>query len=318
MKILANDGIAEGGKDILIEAGYSVETNFIPQDKLVDYINKEKIEILIVRSATKVRKDLIDACPDLKMVIRGGVGMDNIDVDYVKSKGIKVLNTPASSSQSVAELVMGHLFSSARFLKDSYRNMDKEDFKVLKKRYGKGVELRGKTLAIVGFGRIGQTLASYALGNGMNVVAVDFTVYTVNIKVKIGTTQEVTVPITTVTDLDAVLPKADFISLHVPKQPNGEAVIAAKQLSEMKSSAFIVNASRGGVINEEDLLNALNNQIIAGAALDVYENEPTPDKRLLSNTKIATSPHVGAATIEAQERIGDEIAHLVIENYGKH
>lgn len=315
IKILANDGIADSGLKTLTANGYTVITDFVEQDRLIDYINQEKIGILIVRSATKVRKDLIDACPELQMIIRGGVGMDNIDVDYARSKGKQVLNTPASSSQSVAELVMAHLFASARFLKDAYRNMDKEDFKLLKKKYGKGVELRGKTLLIVGFGRIGQSLASYALGCGMNVKAIDFTIYTVDVKVVIGNQQEVIVPITTSTDMHALLPESDFVSLHVPKQENGSAVIGEAEFKMMKSTAFIVNAARGGVVDEVELIKAIDSGMIAGAALDVYENEPTPNKDLLSNEKIANTPHIGAATMEAQSRIGDEIAEIIMNAF---
>lgn len=316
MKILANDGISTAGSKMLTAAGYTVITDTVAQENLITYMNQENIEILIVRSATKVRRETIDACPNLKMIARGGVGMDNIDVEYGRSKGLKVVNTPASSSQSVAELVMGHMFASARFLKDSYKNMESGDFKTLKKKYGKGMELRGKTLLIVGFGRIGQSLASYALGCGMDVVAVDFTVYTVNVNVKIGTAMEVDVPITTVTDLKTVLSNADFVSLHVPKQDDGSAVITMREIEMMKPTGIIVNAARGGVVNEEDLLDALNTGKLAGAAIDVFENEPTPNKELLSHPKIATTPHIGAATIEAQDRIGEELANIVITEYG--
>lgn len=317
MKILANDGISTAGSKMLTTAGYTVITDTVAQENLITYMNQENIEILIVRSATKVRRETIDACPNLKMIARGGVGMDNIDVEYGRSKGLKVVNTPASSSQSVAELVMGHMFASARFLKDSYKNMESGDFKTLKKKYGKGMELRGKTLLIVGFGRIGQSLASYALGCGMDVVAVDFTVYTVNVNVKIGTAMEVDVPITTVTDLKTVLSNADFVSLHVPKQDDGSAVITMREIEMMKPTAIIVNAARGGVVDEEDLLDALNAGKLAGAAIDVFENEPTPNKALLSHPKVATTPHIGAATIEAQDRIGEELANIVITEYGR-
>lgn len=317
MKILANDGISTAGSKMLTAAGYTVITDTVAQENLITYMNQENIEILIVRSATKVRRETIDACPNLKMIARGGVGMDNIDVEYGRSKGLKVVNTPASSSQSVAELVMGHMFASARFLKDSYKNMESGDFKTLKKKYGKGMELRGKTLLIVGFGRIGQSLASYALGCGMDVVAVDFTVYTVNVKVKIGTAMEVDVPITTVTDLKTVLSNADFVSLHVPKQDDGSAVITMREIEMMKPTGIIVNAARGGVVNEEDLLDALNTGKLAGAAIDVFENEPTPNKELLSHSKVATTPHIGAATIEAQDRIGEELANIVMTEYGR-
>src|SRR5690554_8021744 len=169
MRVLANDGISPSGREKLIKAGFDVVTEHIPQEKLVDYINQNNVAALCVRSATTVRKDLIDACPNLKFIGRGGVGMDNIDVDYARDKGITVANTPASSSQSVAELAMGSLYSLARSTFDSYKEMANEDgadFKGLKKKYSKGLELRGKTLLIIGFGRIGQSLASYALGSG--------------------------------------------------------------------------------------------------------------------------------------------------------
>ena len=164
MKVLANDGISQAGIEQLEKASYYVSTNKVEQEKLADHINKENIEVLLVRSATTVRKDLIDQCPSLKLIGRGGVGMDNIDVNYARGKGIHVINTPGASSQSVAELVMGHMFSISRSLNDSFKQMESGDFKTLKKKYGKGIELRGKTLAIVGFGRIGQNLAAYALG----------------------------------------------------------------------------------------------------------------------------------------------------------
>lgn len=317
MKVLANDGISDAGKKMLVDAGYEVITDKVAQEELAKAVNEQNIEIILVRSATTVRKEVIDACPGIKMIGRGGVCMDNIDVEYGRSKGVQVVNTPASSSQSVAELVMGHMFAAARFLNDAYKNMENGDFSALKKKYGKGIELRDKTLVIVGFGRIGQSLASYALGCGMDVIAVDFNAYTVDIKVKIGNGYEVTVPVTTVTDLKAILPKADFVSLHIPKQADGSAVIAKTEIELMKPSAFIVNAARGGVVNEADLLEALNSGRLAGAGLDVFENEPNPRKDLLSNAKIATTPHIGAATVEAQDRIGEELASIIINAFGR-
>lgn len=315
MKILANDGISAVGKNMLVEAGFEVITDKVEQAELINYVNANNIEVIIVRSATTVRKEVFDNCPSVKLVCRGGVGMDNIDVEYGRSKGVVIANTPASSSQSVAELVMGHMFSVSRFLNDSYKNMESGDFSALKKKYGKGTELRGKTIVIVGFGRIGQSLASYALGCGMKVIAVDFTVYTVDVTVFVGVDMKVPVSITTVTDLKSVLPNADFISLHVPKQADGSAVIGKEEFALMKSSAYIVNAARGGVVNEDDLLAALNENKIAGAAIDVFENEPTPKAELLSHSKIATTPHIGAATIEAQDRIGEELAQIVIKQF---
>lgn len=317
MKILANDGISSKGKELLIAAGFTVITDKVEQDQLAKTVNEQGIEMILVRSATTVRKEVIDACPDLKLIGRGGVGMDNIDVAYAREKGITVINTPASSSQSVAELVMGHLFSLSRFLQDSFKNMESGDFSSLKKKYAKGIELRGKTIGIIGFGRIGQSLASYALGAGMDVIAVDQFTTPVKISVTIGMNNNIDVEITPTTDLQSVLGKLDYISLHVPKQADGSAVITASEFSKMKKGVIIVNASRGGVIDENDLLVALEEGIIGGIALDVYENEPNPRKDLLNHSKIACTPHIGAATLEAQDRIGEELAQLIIGQFGK-
>jgi D-3-phosphoglycerate dehydrogenase len=317
MKILANDGISSKGKELLMAAGFTVITDKVEQDQLAKTVNEEGIEMILVRSATTVRKEVIDACPNLKLIGRGGVGMDNIDVAYAREKGITVINTPASSSQSVAELVMGHLFSLSRFLQDSFKNMESGDFSSLKKKYAKGIELRGKTIGIIGFGRIGQSLASYALGAGMDVIAVDQFTTPAKISVPIGLNNNIDVEITPTTDLQSVLGKLDYISLHVPKQADGSAVITASEFSKMKKGVIIVNASRGGVIDENDLLVALDEGVIGGIALDVYENEPNPRKDLLNHPKIACTPHIGAATLEAQDRIGEELAQLIIGQFGK-
>jgi D-3-phosphoglycerate dehydrogenase len=315
MKILANDGISSKGKELLMAAGFTVITDKVEQDQLAKTVNEQGIEMILVRSATTVRKEVIDACPNLKLIGRGGVGMDNIDVAYAREKGITVINTPASSSQSVAELVMGHLFSLSRFLQDSFKNMESGDFSSLKKKYAKGIELRGKTIGIIGFGRIGQSLASYALGAGMDVIAVDQFTTPVKISVPLGLNNNFDVEITPTTDLQSVLGKLDYISLHVPKQADGSAVITASEFSKMKKGVLIVNASRGGVIDENDLLVALDEGIIGGIALDVYENEPNPRKDLLNHPKIACTPHIGAATLEAQDRIGEELAQLIIGQF---
>ena len=317
MKILANDGISSKGKELLMAAGFTVITDKVEQDQLAKTVNEQGIEMILVRSATTVRKEVIDACPHLKLIGRGGVGMDNIDVAYAREKGITVINTPASSSQSVAELVMGHLFSLSRFLQDSFKNMESGDFSSLKKKYAKGIELRGKTIGIIGFGRIGQSLASYALGAGMDVIAVDQFTTPVKISVPLGLNNNFDVEITPTTDLQSVLGKLDYISLHVPKQADGSAVITSNEFSKMKKGVLIVNASRGGVIDENDLLVALDEGVIGGVALDVYENEPNPRKDLLNHPKIACTPHIGAATLEAQDRIGEELAQLIIGQFGK-
>ena len=317
MKILANDGISNLGKNLLENAGFTVITNKVNQEELASYIQAEQIPVLLVRSATTARKELIDQCRSLKLIGRGGVGMDNIDVAYAREKGLKVINTPASSSQSVAELVMGHLFATSRFLNDSYKNLETGDFSELKQKYGKGVELRGKTLGIIGFGRIGQSLASYALGTGMNVIAIDQFTNTVEVQVPIGTSQKVNVSITPTSDLASELSKMDYISIHVPKQADGSAVLGANEFQLMKKGVRIVNAARGGVVNESELIEALETGVVSYAALDVFENEPTPRKDLLSHSKIAVTPHIGAATIEAQDRIGEELAELIISEFGR-
>jgi len=318
MKILANDGISEEGKKALEVAGYTVITDKVDQAELANKINEENYEIVLVRSATTVRKEVIDACPGLKLIGRGGVGMDNIDVTYAREKGVKVINTPASSSQSVAELVMGQMFSISRFLHDSFKNIEHGDFNTLKKNYAKGIELRGKTLGIIGFGRIGQSLASYALAIGMKVKAIELQPR--EVEIELAEIQGYGIPkvnIQVESDWNNVIPYCDFISVHVPKQANGEAVIGEKEFSLMKKGVRLINAARGGVINETALLTAIENGIVSYTALDVFENEPTPNKQLLNHPKIAATPHIGAATLEAQDRIGLELANLIIENFGK-
>lgn len=316
MKILANDGISDEGKLALEKAGYIVVTDKVDQGDLINAVNENNYEVVLVRSATTVRKEVIDACPGLKLIGRGGVGMDNIDVNYAKEKGLTVINTPASSSQSVAELVMGQMFAISRFLHNSFKNMETGDFSKLKKDFAKGIELRGKTLGIIGFGRIGQSLASYALGCGMNVVAVDRTARLVEIPVLIGNGQTVTVNLTTTDSIEEVLPICDYISLHIPKQADGSAVLGENEFNQMKKGVRLVNAARGGVIDEKALLEALDSGKVAFAALDVFENEPNPLPSLLSHSKIAATPHIGAATLEAQDRIGLELADLIIAKFG--
>lgn len=318
MKILANDGISAAGKEKLERAGFTVVTEPVSQDGLISAINGQGYVALLVRSATKVRTELIDACPGLKLIGRGGVGMDNIDVDYARSKGIHVINTPAASSQSVAELVMAHLFSISRFLHLSNREMPVKgtaEFGALKKSYAKGVELRGKTLGIIGFGRIGQATARYALGNGMKVVVVDKYNKDTYLNIEIPGAETIKVKIRKV-EMAELLSSSDFITLHVPAQSHGEAVIGATEFQQMKNGVRIVNAARGGVIDEDALLAALQSGKVAYAALDVFENEPVPRAELLSHDRISVTPHIGAATSEAQDRIGEELADLIIAELG--
>ena len=311
MKILVNDGISDDAIEKLKLSGYKVITDKVNQSDLINEINEKNYEIVLVRSATTIRKEVIDSCPNLKLVGRGGVGMDNIDVSYAKEKGIKVINTPAASSQSVAELVMASLFSISRFIHKSAKEMENGDFNNLKKNYSGGVELRGKTLGIIGFGRIGQSLASYAVSIGMKVVALDIVERVVDIEL-IGTSIKVNVE----TNLDELLSKCDYISIHVPKQQDGSSIINEREFNLMKDGVRLVNAARGGVINETDLINAINNGKVSAVALDVFENEPNPSKELLSNPNILSTPHIGAATLEAQDRIGLELVDLIINEFG--
>lgn len=313
MKVLANDGLAKSGIAALGLSGFEVDLTTVAQDQLVDYINKNEIDVILVRSATQVRKDIIDNCPSLKIIGRGGVGMDNIDVEYAREKGLHVINTPAASSHSVGELVFAHLFGMARFLHDSNRNMPLEGdskFKVLKKSYAKGVELKGKTLGVIGFGRIGQATAKIGLGLGMNVIAFDPFIDAVNLELEFFDGQSVFFNINTITK-EEVLKQADFVTLHVPAQK--EYVISTKEFDLMKDGAFLVNVARGGVVDEVALVKALESGKIAGAALDVFENEPTPEIQLLMNPGLSLTPHIGAATGEAQDRIGTELASQIIE-----
>lgn len=313
MKILANDGLAANGVDALEKGGHEVLLTKVAQDQLANYINENNIDVVLVRSATQIRKDIIDACPNLKMLGRGGVGMDNIDVEYAREKGITVFNTPASSSQSVAELVMAHLWGMVRFLHDSNRQMPLEGetkFKQLKKAYGAGIELKGKTLGILGFGRIGQALAKMAVGVGMNVIMHDRNGDDVAINLEFANGQSISYNVPCVS-MDDLLTKSDFISLHVSGA--GKTIIGKDELAKMKEGSFLVNTARGGTVDEMALLEALESGHLHGAALDVFVNEPTPMMQLLMNGNISLSPHIGAATQEAQDRIALEIADTINE-----
>ena len=311
MKILANDGISMSGIIALTEAGYEVITTNVSQEQLVNFINENKITVLLVRSATNARKELIDSCPNLKIIGRGGVGMDNIDVEYAREKGLSVINTPASSSSSVAELVFAHLYGGVRFLYDSNRNMPLEgesNFKGLKKAFAKGIELRGKTLGIIGFGRIGQEVAKIALGIGMEVKASDKYINNVEVPVTLFNGDSIKVSIKT-DDVNEVIKSSDFITLHVPAQK--DYVIGKEEFAMMKDGSAIINAARGGIIDEVALVNSLDSGKLAFACLDTYENEPKPEIKLLMHPRISLTPHIGAATLEAQDRIGLELASQI-------
>jgi D-3-phosphoglycerate dehydrogenase len=312
MKILANDGISTTGIKILENAGFEVITTKVSQEQVANFINDNQVAVLLVRSATKVRKDIIDACPTLKIIGRGGVGMDNIDVDYAISKDIQVINTPASSSNSVAELVFAHLFSGVRFLYDSNRNMPLEGdtrFNDLKKGYANGLELRDKTIGIIGFGRIGQAVAKMALGLGMKVIASDSYVGKASIRVEFYNGQFIDVEIFT-EPVAELLKHSDFVTLHVPAQK--DYIIGKSQFDSMKNGVGIINCSRGGIINEVELVAALDSKKVLFAGLDVFEDEPTPAVQILMHPNISMTPHIGAATVEAQERISIELADQII------
>ncbi len=311
MKILANDGISQSGIDALTANGFEVITTTVAQEQLENYINENKIVGLLVRSATKVRQNLIDACPSLKLIGRGGVGMDNIDVEYARNKGLHVINTPAASSASVAELVFAHLYGMVRFLHQSNREMPLEgdaNFKGLKKNFAGGVELRGKTMGIIGFGRIGQEVAKIAIGVGMKVIATDAFMENATITLPFFDGRAIDFDIKTISK-EALLKQSDFVTLHVPAQK--KYVIGKTELAIMKKGSGLINAARGGVLDEIALVNAIENKHIKYAALDVFEKEPKPEIQLLMNPGLSLTPHIGAATQEAQDRIGTELASQI-------
>ena len=312
-KILANDGLSGSGIEKLTKYGFQVITDKVPQEELIEYINTNGVDVLLVRSATKVRKDIIDSCPSLKIIGRGGVGMDNIDVEYAREKGLKVINTPAASSESVAELVFAHLYSGMRFLYESNRQMPVKgntDFEKMKKAFGGGAELRGKTIGIIGMGRIGVEVARIALGLRMKVIAADTFVGKANVEVDFYNGQSINVDIIT-EPIEEILKQADIITLHVPAQK--DFVIGKEQLAIMKDGVVLINCARGGVIDEEALIEALDSGKVRFAGLDVFENEPAPSEKILTHSKISLSPHIGAATLEAQDRIGTELADQIFQ-----
>lgn len=314
-KLLANDGIDPHGKALLEQAGFHVDTTHYNAEELREKISK--FDAITVRSATLLPKELIDLAPDLKLIGRGGVGMDNIDVAHALSKGIKVVNTPAASSLSVAELVFAHLFSGIRFLYDANRKMPVEgaaNFSSLKKQYAQGIELSGKTMGVIGFGRIGQEVGKIALRLGMRVLAFDLYEVPKQLKLHFAGGMEVDLPVQRV-ELEELLREADFISIHVPftKVP----ILGMYEFKIIKPGVGIVNTSRGSAIDEQALIEALGDGRVRFAGLDVFQNEPTPCEAVLSHPKISLSPHIGAATGEAQERVGEELANQIIAYFAK-
>ncbi|WBX97133.1 D-2-hydroxyacid dehydrogenase [Chryseobacterium gambrini] len=314
MKVLANDGISKAGEQALKDAGIEVLDNRVAQDHVISFINENNVDVLLVRSATKVRQDLIDACPSLKIIGRGGIGMDNIDVEYAIDKGIYIINTPTASSKSVAELVFAHFFSLARFLHESNRLMPLEGethFNAMKKSFSKAYELSGKTLGVIGFGSIGQEVVKMGISLGMNVKVLTRKPKTKVLTLEFFDGQTVNFEITSTNDMDEFLKDTDFISLNTPK--TNEYIIDTPQFEKMKDGVYIVNTARGGVMNEVSLIDFIESGKVAGAALDVFEKEPTPEVLLLMNPSLSLSPHVGGNTVDAQEKIGLELAEQIIK-----
>ena len=314
MIVLANDGISKAGEQLLKEAGIEILETKVSQEHLINFINENKVDVLLVRSATTVRQDLIDACPSLKIIGRGGVGMDNIDVEYARSKGLHVINTPLASSRSVAEMVFAHFFTLARFLHESNRLMPLEgdsQFKQLKKSFGNAVELQGKTLGVIGFGGIGQEVVKMGISLGMKVKVLTRKPTTETLSLDFFDGQKVDFTINSTNDWDEFLKDTQFISLNTPK--TNEYILDSPQFEKMQDGVYIVNTARGGVINEVTMVDYIASGKIAGAALDVFENEPKPELALLMNSSFSLSPHLGGNTLDAQEKIGVELVDQIIE-----
>ena len=313
MIVLANDGISEKGIQLLKEADITVLDARVSAEHLSNFINENNVDVLLVRSATQVRKNLIDECPNLKIIGRGGVGMDNIDVDYAIDKGIYIINSPKASRKSVAELVFAHFFSLARFLHESNRLMPLEGetkFNTLKKSFNNATELSGKTLGVIGMGNIGLEVIKIGICLGMSIVAYNRTPKTENVKISFFDGQSLHFEIKSV-NLDEVLKKSDFISINISNTE--EYFIDNEQIARMKEGVFIANTARGGVLNEVALIDAIERGKVAGAALDVFENEPNPEIEILMNPALSLSPHIGGNTLEAQNRIAEELAEQIIK-----
>jgi D-3-phosphoglycerate dehydrogenase / 2-oxoglutarate reductase len=314
IRILANDDIHPDGKLLLEEAGYEVVTDKISQETLVDHIGQ--FDVLLVRSATKVTKEIIDAGKRLKIIGRGGVGMDNIDVEYAKSKDIKIINTPKASSRAVAEMAFAHIFSIARYLHNCNRELPNGDFKGLKKQFGEGMQVSGRNLGIIGFGRIGQEVAKMGLGLGMSIYAYDPFVQQADIGIQLGddTPLKLSVTIQTVS-MEKLLKNSDIITVHVPGGTT--PIIGQKEMAMMRDGVMLINTSRGGVIEEDVLLEGLNSGKVMGAGIDVFLNEPNPRKEILQHPKISLTPHTGAGTLQAQSYIGMELADEILTHFGE-
>lgn len=312
-KILANDGISDSGKRILEDAGFEVITTNVAQNQLEGYINKNQINVLIVRSATKVNRDLLDASPTIELIGRIGSGLDNIAVEHALKEGIKVLNTPGAGAQSVAELTIAHLLGASRFMHESNRIMPLEgdqQFKSLKKQYASGQEVYGKTLGIIGMGNIGKAVARIGAALGMEILYHDPYCNDVEIQISFPQSNQTIELSFQSKPLDIVLSSSDFISLHLPAQK--QTLIGHRELGLMKAGSALINTARGGLVDEVALLEALDSGHIRFAALDVYESEPNPEVQLLMRPELSLTPHIGGSTPEAQERASIELANHIV------
>ncbi len=303
IRILVTDGMEASGVQTLKEKGFEVVEKFYEPEDLG--LALQEFDVVVVRSATKIRQPIIDKAAEagrLKLVIRGGVGVDNIDVAYAMENGIKVMNTPNASSASVAELALAHMFAVARFINIS--NVSMREGKWDKKKY-EGTEIGGKTLGLVGFGRISRELAKRGKALGMKVIYTD-------IMGKMEGQDEYEF-----CSLEELLPQADYVSLHIPFIKEQGATIGKAQFEMMKDGAILINCARGGVVDEAALIEALNSGKLAGAGVDVFVEEPTKNTELVNHPKVSVTPHIGAATVEAQTRIGEEIVSIIVDFFNK-
>ena len=316
MIVLANDGISQNSKKELIDLKFKIFDTKIDQSELIKYINMNHIEIILVRSATIINSEILNNCKSIKLIGRAGVGLDNIDLISAKKNNVRVFNTPNASSISVAELVISHLLSANRNLHITNRSMPlngETKFKEIKSHSSECKEVMFKTLGIIGLGRIGQEVAKRAFSLGMNVIAFDKKIEKIKIHLDHIKNQNIFFDLK-ISSLNDVLKESDFITLHIPKIKD-KPFIGRNEFDIMKKGVGIINTSRGGLIDESELIKFLNNKKVSFAALDVYENEPVPNIQLLMHDKISLSPHIGGSTVEAQERIGDEIVKEIKSFY---
>ena len=296
-KVLISDGLQEGAINKLVEAGFEVVNKHYDKEILGEVL--KDFDALVIRSATKVTREVLEAQKggNLKLIVRAGVGIDNIDIKAAIETGVTVKNTPNSSSDSVAELALAHMFAVARFVGTSNYTMRKGEWN---KKVYEGIEISGKTLGIIGMGRIGRSLASKATALGMKVVYADL----------FGKQNDLNYDYLELNDL---LKISDFISLHVPYDKENGSLIKKEELAIMKDGAYIINCARGKVVDEAALLEALDSGKISGAGIDVFEIEPNTNEALVNHPRVSCTPHIGASTCEAQERIGDEVVSVVKE-----